>query len=254
MVLAVREPIDNPLHGSYRKIARAKEHFDALSGQIEAFRSREPYGWWTEFEDYADEEREYTVYADVRESPDADWGLIAGDMINNLRASLDHLAWRLADPALRNNNTGFPIYLTRAKFKKHAAQRIPGVSAPAWTLIEGAQPYHWAPTASNHPLAILKHLSNLDKHRALLPVALARKHEHIVSRGENVTKFTYLTSDPIDDGAEVMRFVTIGEPADEVKVNAYLSFEVTIEGRTLRDFESIFEFIGLSILDHFDPS
>lgn len=253
--MSLEEIASHPLYGPFRKVTRAKEHFDTLRGEIEAFSGRDPYGWWTESEDYADEEREYTVFAEVREEPDPRWGLIAGDVIQNLRASLDQLVWGISDRKVRNHLTAFPIYWPKRKFRVGAPARIAGVSAPARALIERSQPYHWGARASDHPLAVLKTLSNLDKHQALLPVSLARRHEYVAGYGEwKIAEFSYVAGGPIYDGAEVMRFVTKGEPPDRENVSAYLSFEVAIEGRTLSDFESIFEFIGHSVLDAFDRS
>lgn len=245
----------HPLYGPYRKVRWAKEHFDRLRGEVEAFTDREPYGWRTEFEDYANEEREYTVYAEVHEEPDFRWGLMAGDVIQNLRASLDQLVWGISNPDVRDHRTSFPIYTTEAAFKANAPERIAGVSDPARALIKGSQPYHWKTGADEHPLAILKALSNLDKHRTLLPVAFARRHEYVAGYGAwKVARFTYVTSGSIYDGAEVMRFITKGEPPEEVKVSAYVSFDVSIEGRMLRDIESIFQFVGANVLSAFDRS
>ena len=251
----MREPIDHPLEGPYLKVGRAKEHFDALRREVTAFDGREPYERWLEYEDYTDEVREYTVFAVVEEEPPSRLGVIAGDVIQNLRSALDHLVWAYTGPGLRGTDTGFPIVARPRNFEASAAKRIPGVSEAVRALIERSQPYHWGSARRDHPLFILKNLSNIDKHRTLLPVALARRNEYVTRPGSvEVFDLTVIPTRVVQDPTEVMTFVTRGEPPDEVNVEAYLTFEVTFEGRTLRDFESIFEFIGLSILDQFDRS
>jgi hypothetical protein len=256
MVLPVLEPFEqDALAGTYLKIDRAKEHLDSLRAECEAFSDREPYTWFTEFEDRPDELREYEVFAEIHENPHPYLGLIAGDVIQNLRSALDQLVWSTIDPARRSNETGYPISLTKDGYKSLGPQRLAGATDPARTLIEKTQPYNWGARAKDHPLAILRHLSNLDKHRTLLPVALVRRNQYVTRRGEvEIVGFTYLAREAVNEDAPVMRFLTRGEPAEQVNVNPYLTFEIAIEGRTLVEIESIFEFIRLSILSTFDPS
>jgi hypothetical protein len=102
--------------------------------------------------------------------------LIAGDVIHNLRSALDHLAWAMASEFSGGeppDPTGvqFPIRDTAAAFGE--ARRVRAQLAVAhWQFIESVQPYHGVDGRSdswhgpyNHQLALLRDLSNDDKHR-----------------------------------------------------------------------------------------
>ena len=43
-----------------------------------------------------------------------------------------------------------------------------------------------------------------------------------------------------------------GEPPDQWNVDAYLTFDLTIEGCTLTDFESMILYVGNDIIDSFE--
>lgn len=250
------EVVGHPLYGPFQKLARAKAHFDVLRPEVEGFIESEPYRWWTEYVDYESGLREYAVSAEVLEDPPRRWGLILGDVVQNLRASLDHLVWAIADRELRDATTSFPIEIDKAGWRGRGRKRVEAVAGAALELIERVQPFHLGDAAKSHPLAVLQALSNIDKHRTLLPVGLVRRHEFVAGYGEfRVKEFTYLAPEDGDPfGDEVMRFTTEGEPDDSVNMKAYLSFHVAVEGRSLDDIEGIFMFVGGEILNAFDRS
>jgi hypothetical protein len=49
--------------------------------------------------------REYTVFAEITEEPPIELGLIAGDVIQNLRAALDQLVWGISASDKRGRRT-----------------------------------------------------------------------------------------------------------------------------------------------------
>lgn len=79
----------HPLRGPLLKLERAKKHFAELKEKSEAFLADEPYDWRMEGQAFPDGRREYTVFASVEAEPPIELGLIAGDVVQNLRASLD---------------------------------------------------------------------------------------------------------------------------------------------------------------------
>lgn len=253
--MSMHEPIGfQPLEGPLRKIGRARHHYDELRRLCQSFMDEEPYGWRVEYHDLPEGRRSYTVYAEITDDPDPAWGLIAGDVIQNLRAALDQLVWGISDPAARGTHTAFPIYLDEDAYRDNSPRKIEGVTERGRGLIDGWQPYHWKAKAADRPLAILQQLSNLDKHRSLLPVAIARRREYVAGFGEfRIEEFTsHRRRIANGDEERAFSFITSGEPPDEVKANAYLTFEMTIEERTLLELESIFIYVGTEIIGWFD--
>lgn len=90
---------------------------------------------------------------------------IVGEFLHDLRSALDHLAWQLvlSDGGIPTRDTAFPIRVHDPASCSIAG----GVSPLARSLIEGAQPSQ-TPVGDDprlHALAMLQHLSNVDKHR-----------------------------------------------------------------------------------------
>ncbi len=136
-----------------------------------------------------DATREYILYAD--DVPDLSplftrVGLLVGDVVHNIRSALDHLVYQLAlinagGNVARPDRTQFPIRDSRSRFDQAAATDLAEVAPNHRDVIEGFQPYH--PMEENiavgpyfHPLAMLRDLSNTDKHRILTPVLIASTH------------------------------------------------------------------------------
>lgn len=128
---------------------------------------------------------EYILYVD--HMPDSSIlftrvGLLMGDVVHNKRSTLDHLVYQLAlintgGNVAHPNRTQFPISDSRDSFERAAANCLAEVAPDLRDIIEGFQPYH--PLKENivvepyfHPLAMLRDLSNTDKHRILTPVMI----------------------------------------------------------------------------------
>jgi hypothetical protein len=95
----------------------------------------------------------------------------AGDVVNNLRGTLDHLAFHLADAHTPNcsdellERTCFPIGKDEATYKS-LRKRIENLVHPeAIKKIDGLKPYE-----SRSPFALLNEINNISKHRMLLSV------------------------------------------------------------------------------------
>ncbi len=89
-----------------------------------------------------------------------------GEVVHHLRSVLDNLADALVRAAGNQPTRGtyFPI----ARRRPSAGVRVQGgVAGPALKDIEALQPYHHVKDPAAHPLAVLQHLSNADKHRRL---------------------------------------------------------------------------------------
>jgi hypothetical protein len=103
---------------------------------------------------------------------DVDAVLILGDCIQNLRSSLDHLAYQLVvlNKKTPSNRWGFPILhrppRKRWRYGRQQPLSVPGVSARARQIIEDVQPYKGGDIGLR--LAELHELDIIDKHRHLL--------------------------------------------------------------------------------------
>lgn len=231
-------------------------HFAELREKSEAFLATEPYDWSMETEEYTDGTREYRISASVDDYPPIELGLIAGDVVQNLRAALDQLVWAYSAGDKRNRRTAFPIYITEEEYRKNAPSKIQGLREKDQLLIERWQPFQLGDGAARHPLAKLQQLSNIDKHRTLLPLALVQKREPVlVGYGEwKVEDYQYFnpTATQLLEGTEVAVFLISGEPPGKEVVDPLLTWQVVIEDCSLADFEAMIEYVGNEIVGSAD--
>lgn len=102
----------------------------------------------------------------VHRPPPLRLSVLLGDLLHNLRSSLDHIAWQLvlANGGTPGRGTSFPILLT-----KKATLKIAGrISKQAAAVVEDLQPYNnKSGVPEIDPLHILGTLNNIDKHREI---------------------------------------------------------------------------------------
>ena len=108
--------------------------------------------------------------------------LLLGDIANNFRASLDHLAWALAWRGRTPPESGmltdrqeraiaFPIYEDRLKYNRSLPRMLPGVRRADLAKVRRYQPYHYRPRPTGrHVLTLLYDINNTDKHRTIQPL------------------------------------------------------------------------------------
>jgi hypothetical protein len=113
------------------------------------------------------------------------WGLLAGEIMFDLRSSLDQLAYQLHErqhngqiPLAIQKISEFPIYRDTRRFAKRGRSRITTLDEPERQTIEDLQPYNclndnWAETRD--ALGNLQTLHTIDKHRKLHLVASAQR-------------------------------------------------------------------------------
>jgi hypothetical protein len=98
-----------------------------------------------------------------------------GDTIQNLRAALDYCARAAVSDEIRRTrprDVSFPLYEDAVKFATWQVKKESWYGQPTLDAISWAQPFH-ANTDALHPLLVLQHLSNVDKHRLLNVVEYA---------------------------------------------------------------------------------
>jgi hypothetical protein len=110
------------------------------------------------------------------------WRLLLGDIANNYRAALDHLAWALVSRGRTPPCSGalsrrqekavyFPIFEHRAEYNGALARNLPGVRRADAAKVRWCQPYHRSTrTRPRHPLALLAGINARDKHRTIQPL------------------------------------------------------------------------------------
>jgi len=152
------------------KTKRARDHLHDLERSIQEFRASAPYGFRIE-DDSKTGDKIHRL--DIRKATPDSFALSIGDVVHNLRAALDHLAWQLViensnTPTSGANGTQFPIYLPSPKPKPNQG-KIAGISPTAQTLIDAIKPYK----GGNDDFWMLHQLDITDKHKILLVTAFA---------------------------------------------------------------------------------
>jgi hypothetical protein len=152
------------------KLLRARHHLASFESEASGFLKGPPipYGIDVQVEEGEDGEREVHVFRALA-SPPPELNAIAGDVIQNARSALDHLVYQASLAHTRHLNSeqrreaAFPIATSVRDF---SGRGLGAVAPVVVSAIEALQPYH-ASDLGSHPLARLKRLSDLDKHRHL---------------------------------------------------------------------------------------
>lgn len=150
------------------KVDRAKKHLTDFEVELRAFLDSDPYKVGTKPDPKTPKAIKYYIVSAA--DPPRLLAAIAGDVIQNLRTALDHLAFQLAwlngtrDKRILKN-TYFPISENAARYKAEAGGKVKGMSKVAVKAIERCKPYK---RRDDPILWRLHRLNNIDKHRALL--------------------------------------------------------------------------------------
>jgi hypothetical protein len=170
----------------WSKLDRAKRHLEDLQNLVAAYSVGRQHPVTSRLKSHSKPKTwEYRVFFDGEPSPE--WSTTAGDFLFDARAALDHIIIALNPPEMKNRLILFPIYGddpwrrtsgTRCYVERDPANRrnfseaVKRLHPEARAYIKWLQPY--AATAesgldvTDHTLAILKKLNNIDKHRRLL--------------------------------------------------------------------------------------
>jgi hypothetical protein len=225
------------------KLDRAHEHLESLDSAVWEFYKSRPYTFSSEFQHKEGNLHDWVFTIHVRREIPLRISAILGDGIQNVRATLDYLAYQLAvsnvglDGDL--DGTEFPIFKDEEKYhrvtnkgqpdRRSGLYKVRSIHPDAQTIIESLQPFHGG---DNVLMWHLQHLSVIDKHR----------HFHIVSPPfgdwfagtplgeglspkpiEGLTIRTGILKRSFIDGAEVARF--------EVAVVHDFDFKVRVKHR-----------------------
>lgn len=225
------------LLGIQAKIDRAIEQLEALHREVLNLRD-DPHAW-TIVQGHNTDGTKHFIRFDPRwQAGTAErWGVIAGEIIHDLRSALDHLVFQVI---LLNERTpdrwhwfpilgtepsqGFVAATTWVQPDKHGP--LTNVSREALALIEGCQPYKGGDRSL---LRLLNELWRTDKHRHLLPMLVVSELPKVeVINGELVEQ--RLERD--ERGANVLH-VTVkptGNAQPEVNVKPQPPLDIAFAG------------------------
>jgi hypothetical protein len=148
------------------KAERADKHILDLNAAIQTFYSTNPYEVSTKRDPETGNLAHYMVRADPIPATIV---MIAGDALNNLRSTLDHLAQQLylvgSGGSVFRDQTSFPIAETPKKFKSVLWGKVEGMRQDAIDAIRALEPYTGGKGAD---LWTFHRLNNIDKHRMIL--------------------------------------------------------------------------------------
>jgi len=169
--------MSDPFRSAHLKIDRAKHHVEELNGRILRFQSEHPHEIIIE----ADPEPGYKVYKFrlTEPVPFADFSVLIGDALGNMRAALDHATYACAvinkSPSFRTCN--FPFGKDAAAFNR-AVKRCSSVPNDIQTLLGTFQ----AHKDGNVMLWRMNKMCNGDKHASITPVLIGWENLQILVR------------------------------------------------------------------------
>ena len=221
------------LLGALAKLERATEHLDALHDGIEGFVATEPYRVEVEFDA---QRRDHAVYVRVIHDPPFRLSAIVGDILQNLRSCLDHVAWAVA---LRTNDEAalekvardiaFPVTRDPGSFLSHPVLRHVGQDAQA--LFKRLQPHDGGNRPEARVLLVLHDLAKVHRHRVLHP-SFARLDisRVLLDWGDSQPREPFLDltiseEDGFRNGTEIGRVSGLG-PDSCVNVNRHPACEI----------------------------
>lgn len=199
--------------GAWLKIERAKKHLRDLEAAVAAFRATDPYHIIKHIDPNTGER---VAVRKIKTHPPAEWGLLIGDSVHNLRTALDYL---ICEAVTLNGNEvktrhGFPLGHPRRKIKDAMENKVGGAGQNAINLVQSMETYR----GGNELFMALRALDIMDKHTMIIPAIVAQADWDIVvplptAGGGQSIAFgigpSKTSLDPAKDGEEVGRW-----PAD----------------------------------------
>lgn len=154
-----------PENSAFLKLERAKHYLGELQRLLKSFYELPPCEIHSRINPDNENRREY--YIGNAKKPPVEILLITGDILQNLRSALDHLAYGLCSESREDiHNIYFPIAGSERAYEKKKEKWTEGMSTTAKRKIDELKPYQ----GGNDILWRLHKLNNIDKHRLLITV------------------------------------------------------------------------------------
>ena len=190
-----------------------------------------------------------TYYLRVLKETPIQLSALIGDIAQNLRSALDHLAWHLVQaspvfPKAEGRDIYFPLYETATKYNDKKMGKIRGMADAAISAIDDIEPYYRitedpaSRIGNGAPLYLLDRINNLDKHRLLIPIwgsmvshtiprskraELSEEFLAAYADGELFLAAGPLTPGPLKDGSKLCT-LPISDVDNDMKFNFRLTF------------------------------
>jgi hypothetical protein len=246
----------DPLFDSpWLKWGRAVVHAQALHADLDTFGpdgSNEPT--LAVRADYQSKRHGFAVIVTEVDPMPPTWGLILGDVANNLRSALDQLAWAIVIrgktppdtlPKKAQRLIYFPISKERKEFNDGLSTKLPGATRADIACVRRYQPYHHGRRGRWFAPLILAEINAGDKHRTVEPVwaipvtteiEVTEERNCVVPSRDNRGKRQALK---VDTELALVRARKLG-PNPEIDVIPHLTAEPMIEERVfLREWLKI---------------
>jgi len=171
------------------------------------------------------------IYMDWR-IPDW-WSVAVGEIMHNLRATLDNLVWQLVigNDHQPGNQHEFPIASDEGWYEERASGKLRHVPEAARTVIDQVQPYRRpAEQLRVHPLWIVHNLNGIDKHHLLHVVAAYAPGAEFEVTPEMVAAkgSLRLWYQPLESGAKIRAIMTPAPFDGEVPVSNPSPLDVVV--------------------------
>lgn len=231
-----------------RKLEHGIALLHQLITEIDEYEDAKAYEFPTTIQMVSSRVTRFECHARERKPPETHWALRAGDVVQNLRAALDHVVWAATPPQYRTRWTGFPICdrgdeFRQAKTRSNPRNACAFVDEQVLAAIRRAQPYVRATNAEERawePLFRLAQLSNEDKHQTLATVAAVVDEVFVVAARETNVSFTKLgTGRPLGPGESHVATIEIDEDAVVKSALPTFIYKVLIAGREAQDLERL---------------
>ena len=182
----------HPLDSAKLKAKRANKHIRSLNMAISRTKSEPNVTYRQQGElkipniiKWIRGEKMFGYEVAIDPAIELNWSLIVGDILGNLRASLDHIAWALAEQRCKEKGTSlkdeeekdvkFPLRLKKADtpYRTGVGLYLNDVRFfpdRSWDTVEYFQPYNRRQRPKTKLLGVLNQLVNIDKHRFVVPV------------------------------------------------------------------------------------
>jgi hypothetical protein len=130
--------------------------------------------------EYQPKRHGFGVYITRIDPTPAGWGLLLGDIANNLRSALDQVAWALVTrgrtppdtlTAKQRKAVYLPIARRRTDFNAQVKTMLPGVRRADVAAVRRYQPYHPGTRRGRWSAwLLLAQVNAADKHRTIQPI------------------------------------------------------------------------------------
>jgi hypothetical protein len=198
------------LNGALAKLERARWHAREFDAAAQAIVNARPFELVSTLES---DDWVHIRWKQNGVAPDmSPFPLMLGDMLYNLRATLDYVAWQLviANGCTPSRQTSFPCVSDQAKWAEISGRAFKDVDQPWVQEAAKLQPFDpsHAGTPDSHPFAILDTANNLCKHRFLPAVLMSAAYaSHKIDGLTPGAKMESFFNDvPVADGVDHFRF------------------------------------------------